>query len=401
MENKLSLIPQKYNYPQKSSKLFSYSFLKKTKRNKSSKTIKKSTKSLFHINLFSKFIYDFDSYIIIYQGLKNKNSIKLNLKEKTFLKNKIDEILLLKSEIFSREIISISIDTLNKINTFLPLENSQDEATKYISDLLKSQTNRESISCRKIASKYFSDTGKTISKNKVNLILRNKLNYRFLKTSIKNVKINDDNNMIFSFCFIKLIIKCMKLNFKLIFVDESSVQSYNSNYRTWRLKDEDIYYKIDNKKRNLIAAVGESEIIYYEINEQNTNESVFLQFMKNLKIKLEQMNINQFVIILDNLSCHKTPLLKSFYEEEKMNIIFNSPYHSNFNCIELLFRIMKKKLYEKLYKSTEDAINEINIIMNDKNINKTLIQNFRETLENYYRFSVSHESTDLNTLKCD
>ena len=165
----------------------------------------------------------------------------------TFLKNNIDEIWLLKSEISSSDIISI--DTLNKINTFLPLDESQDEETKYISNFLKSKTNRESISCRKIASKYFSDTGKSISKNKVNLILRDKLNYRFLKTSIKNEKINDENNVIFSFCFIKLIIKCMKLNFKLIFVDESSVQSYNSNYRTWRLKDEDIYYKIDKKKK--------------------------------------------------------------------------------------------------------------------------------------------------------
>ena len=354
---------------------------------------------MFHINLNSKFIFDFDSYIIAYDNLKNKNFLKLNIEEVSFLKNKIDEIRLLKSEISNIEIISISKDTLNKINTFLPLHETQDEATSYIADLLKSQTNRESISCRKIASKYYSDTGKKISKNKVNLILRNKLNYRFLKTSIKNVKINDNNNVIFSFCFIKLIVKCMKLNFKLIFVDESSVQSFNNNYRTWRHKYEDIYYKIDNSKKNLIAAVGESNLIYYEINEQNTNESVFLQFMKNLKVKLIEMNVGQFVVILDNLRCHKTPLLKKFYEEEKMNIIFNSPYHSNFNCIELLFRIIKKKLYEKLYKSTEEAINEIHMIMSDKNLNETLFQNFRETLENYYRFSISHKSTNLNNLK--
>ena len=109
--------------------------------------------------------------------------------------------------------------------------------------------------------------------------------------------------------------------------------------------------------------------------------------MKNLKMKMEQNIISQYVAILDNLNYHKTSLLKKFYDEEKMNIIFNSPYHSNFNCIELLFRIIKKKLYEKLYKSTEDAINEIHKIMEDKNLNKILIQNFRETLENYYRFS--------------
>jgi len=213
MEQNSNITQEKKIYPKKRTKLFSYSFVKKAKRNKSTKVINKNTKSLFHINLYSKFIYDFDSYLNLYYSLKNKNSIKLTLEEMTFLKNKIDEIRLLKSEISSSDIISISIDTLNKINTFLPLDESQDEETKYISNLLKSKTNRESISCRKIASKYFSDTGKSISKNKVNLILRNKLNYRFLKTSIKNEKINDENNVIFSFCFIKLIIKYMKLNF--------------------------------------------------------------------------------------------------------------------------------------------------------------------------------------------
>ena len=41
------------------------------------------------------------------------------------------------------------------------------------------------------------------------------------------------------------------------------------------------------------------------------------------------------------------------------------------------------------------------MIMNDKNINKILIQNFRETLENYFRFSISNKSTNLNNLKYD
>ena len=131
----------------------------------------------------------------------------------------------------------------------------------------------------------------------------------------------------------------MKLNFKLIFIDESSIQSYNNNYRTWRSKYEQIYFKVDTKKRNLIAAVDNKSVIYYEINEENTDESIFLKFMKNLKIKLELMNISNFVIILDNLSCHKTQVLKNFYIEEKINVIFNSPYHSDFNCIELFFRI--------------------------------------------------------------
>lgn len=121
--------------------------------------------------------------------------------------------------------------------------------------------------------------------------------------------------------------------------------------------------------------------------------------MKNLKKKLDELNILNFVVILDNLSCHKTDLLLNFYNEQKINMIFNSPYHSNFNCIELFFRIIKKRLYEKLYKSADEAIEEIKQIINDKNLEKSLIQNFRETLENYYNYSISHKHLNLNNLE--
>lgn len=191
----------------------------------------------------------------------------------------------------------------------------------------------------------------------------------------------------------------MKLNFKLIYIDESSIQSYNNNYRTWRSKYDQIYFKVETKKRNLIAAVDNTSVLYYEINEENTDESIFLKFMKNLKNKLEKINIYNFVVILDNLSCHKTQLLKNFYIEEKINVIFNAPYHSDFNCIEFFFRILKKRLYEKLYQSTDDAIAEVKMILNDNSLEKSLQQNFRETLENYYHYSLSHKYLNLNGLE--
>ena len=65
----------------------------------------------------------------------------------------------------------------------------------------------------------------------------------------------------------------------------------------------------------------------------------------------------------------------------------------------IIFQDLKKKLYEKLYKSTDDAIAEVKMIINDKSLEKSLEQNFRETLEKYYHYSLSHKYLNLNGLE--
>ena len=51
---------------------------------------------------------------------------------------------------------------------------------------------------------------------------------------------------------------------------------------------------------------------------------------------------------MDNLSVHRTKKLMEFYKDKKLNIIFKCIYRSNFNAIELAFRIIKFTLYNKL-----------------------------------------------------
>lgn len=199
MEKKKNSDKEKNNDPKTKAPKFSYSF-SKTKSQRTRKKINKIINpTLSHIKIDSKFVFDFDSYMSYFSNLTNKNNIKLSDNDLNFLKNKIDQLILLKSNLQNENIISIPLEIFNKINTCLPLEEAEDEATIYIRDLIKSQPNRESISCRKIANKYLSDTGKKISKTKVHNILRNKLNFRFLKTNIKNIKINDNINIFFMF----------------------------------------------------------------------------------------------------------------------------------------------------------------------------------------------------------
>ena len=166
----------------------------------------------------SNFIYDTNTFEIYFSQVSDKNNLKLTLQELLFLKNTIEQ-LKSQNEINSSKIIKIPLDIFKKIETFTPKIVQEDEEVLYIKKLIESQKSLGYISCLRIASRYYNDTGKKISKTKVNNIMRNKLGLHFIKTTIKNQKIDNNKNILISLCFIKILIKSL-LNFHLIFIDE-------------------------------------------------------------------------------------------------------------------------------------------------------------------------------------
>ena len=79
-----------------------------------------------------------------------------------------------------------------------------------------------------------------------------------------------------------------------------------------------------------------------------------------------EKGIKNYSIILDNYSVHKTNTLYKFYADNKINILFNSPYMSKFNSIELSFRNLKRNLYTKCFANKELVVEEVKLILNQK-----------------------------------
>ena len=95
------------------------------------------------------------------------------------------------------------------------------------------------------------------------------------------------------------------LNF--IFIDQSSINSKNNNYKTWLLKGDDVYNKLkDSEKRNLILAVNPQKNIFYKITNTNTNSKEFKEFFTNLLTKLSYKDKENTLFVLDNLFAHYT-----------------------------------------------------------------------------------------------
>ena len=120
--------------------------------------------------------------------------------------------------------------------------------------------------------------------------------------------------------------------------------------------------------------------------------------MKKLNNIIKKENIYPCVLILDNLSCHKTKRLIEFYSKKKINVLFNTPYFSQFNSIELSFRNLKRHLYLKIFESIEKLEEKAKKILNDKTFNDGIKENFKETSLEHKSFNLKNKHIDINNL---
>ena len=75
------------------------------------------------------------------------------------------------------------------------------------------------------------------------------MDYKYLKSNFKTKKLLGKVSIIHSFTFLKVITRCIILNYTLIYWDESSLQNNNNNnYYFWRQQKEDIYDNLGQKK---------------------------------------------------------------------------------------------------------------------------------------------------------
>ena len=302
----------------------------------------------FNSNSF--FIYDITEYKRYFSKIKDKNRIKLVDKEIETLQNIIAKSFLQddikKNNLFIKIDKTIADDLFNlykKPTQRNPLE-------LFLIEEYSKIENRTNFTCRKLARKYKEITNENISKSTVNNILKNNLGLRWRKTIIKNNKINRIENIIMSLTFIKIMARSIVQKFNIIYCDESSIQTVNNHLKIWKSPNDDFYANISNKKKfNLIMVCSKEGIIHYNINNENTTNQTFLQYMKELLEVLTKKNMKPFLIVLDNLAVHKTKELFQFYKDNKVNIVFNSPYVSKFNAIEFTFRDLKKILYSKVF----------------------------------------------------
>ena len=95
----------------------------------------------------------------------------------------------------------------------------------------------------------------------------------------------------------------------------------------------------------------------------------FIDFMEELK--LLDVN-NERYYLLDNARVHKTKKFNMFIQENKMNMVYNAPYHSETNPIENIFSMLRNNLNRNKNETEEDLKKSIETFIKIDNKEKFL-----------------------------
>ena len=128
--------------------------------------------------------------------------------------------------------------------------------------------------------------------------MRFHLNIHFLKIGVKNPKLNTNQYKLMTHKFIKGVIKALKMNLKIIYIDESIFQLKNNNYYTRRKKNEDIKKEIKDRL-NLILAVDDSKVISYKLTKDSIDHNIFIGFLEDMTKKSGEKEIREYLIVID------------------------------------------------------------------------------------------------------
>ena len=354
-----------------------------------------------HISYFQKdssFIYESRFCNYYFNKLPNKNSMKPSQNKINFLRNLIN--LYKDEQNKDRNIKTIKIPYI-----FAKYFEEMEKKPKLLSErekaieLLISQGNKKlNISCRRLTEKYNNSfPNDHISKSTVYRIVKSKLNYSFRKTSIKNEILLSKNYIRQAYFIIKILLRCLEMNCEIIYLDESNFITKNNNFKTWRKKNELIFHKNSKiDKINLLLAVSSKRLFHFKITSENTDSNIFHCFMEELLSKINSEEKKNYIFFMDNLSSHLTADMFKYYDYEKLKIIFNVPYLSTFNMIELCFRQIKRDTYTHLYESIDELKKNIEEIILSEKFKGQLKSHFKETLETYLIFLIDYNNFNLN-----
>lgn len=102
-------------------------------------------------------------------------------------------------------------------------------------------------------------------------------------------------------------------------------------------------------------------------NSPKSKKEDFKIFLEKLRLKYEsEITI---VAISDNAKIHKAQIIKEYCSQNKIILVYLPPYSPQLNPIETLWRLLKKKLASRVFKTIQDLdISSENILKSFGNL---------------------------------
>ena len=360
--------------------------------------------NLFEFKPTAPFFIQLTNSIQKLKKLKDLNELKLQNSDINIFRNEIYMISELIKTRSTPKYIGLLPYFYNQIINMKEIKKGNTIYAKRIKKIFDEYDGTKKLTLRAISIKYQNSYHEKISTMTISQVLKNQLNMHYRKTKLKNPKLTEQNYILMTYLYLKLISEVLKLGFNLIFVDETGFHLNNNNLRMWRKHGQEIYggpKNNGNQKINLIMAIDKSEIIYgqYYINSTiSSNE--FEDFLKELIERIDKKMIKNTVFILDNAKYHLTKNIKQLVKDNELKFIFGVPYKSSFNAIELAFNLIKNNIYDSQFKNMKELKHKIEELLNDDKINEDIKKIYKITLEEYLKYLTENEDKyDFNTFK--
>jgi transposase len=132
---------------------------------------------------------------------------------------------------------------------------------------------------------------------------------------------------------------------KIISIDESSFDTHINSYYGWNIKGTQlIVNKIKQRIRySVISAVSNKNVINTKIIKGSINSVMFIDFIKEVVNKIK----NDSVLFMDNARIHHAKIFTEYMKTIKNKILYNVPYCSELNPIEMVFSKVKSIVHKK------------------------------------------------------
>ena len=275
---------------------------------------------------------------------------------KIYIKHDSDLLLFIKNINFNsfhllRNKIKFNIEQFHK-NNLVYLKYKNTKVTNVIETfIINSITNNVKLSVKNIRINVFNKFNVKLFKGSIYIIFH-KNNLTFKKLIVKTnpysvIKQNEQRlNLINNFTNINLD--------NVISIDEMSFNLSSQPFKGWSPKGNKCIVNKCNKfvkgeRYTITMAVSNNKIIDYTIVKGSLTTIKFTSFITKINNKY-----NNKILFIDNASIHKSKLFFSLIKSKNLKVIFNVPYHSEFNPIEYVFSMLRKYL-----------INNVNDCFND------------------------------------
>jgi len=165
----------------------------------------------------------------------------------------------------------------------------------------------------------------------------------------------------------------------IISIDESSFDTHINSYYGWNKKGiQLIVNKIKQRTRySVISAISNRKVINTKIIKGSVNSTMFIEFIKEVIDKIKDNNI----LFMDNARIHHSKLFTEYMKTVKNKILYNVPYCSELNPIEMVFSKVKSIVHKKDNNENSQKL--------QNNIRNGFNKITQENLKGYYEKSLT------------